>query len=106
MLPFSQMDLVSFYYDPGWPFEVYPADDWSDGPQLPAPTEDPDWSQVVVVHNNRASTRLCAVLSANPEATEGWCWVEGSMTPMRNICEELDNALEHAATDWRYDDDE
>jgi hypothetical protein len=72
MLPFSQMDLVSFYYDPGWPFEVYPADDWSDGPRLPAPTEDADWSQVVVVYNNRASTRL----SANPEATEGWYWVD------------------------------
>jgi hypothetical protein len=67
---------------------------------IPAPVDQPDWSQVVVIHNNRGSGRICAVLSDDPEATHGWYWFEGPMSPERNIWEALDASLERGATDW------
>lgn len=103
MLPFAQMELVSFYYDPSWPFEFFDYVDglWS-GP-LDESEYETDWSQVVVVHNNRASTRICAVRSDDPGTTQGWCWMEGSMTPEPNIWQAIDEALERGAVDWSYD---
>lgn len=102
ILPIQYMDLVSTYDDPSWPFEMFDSC-WSD-PPIPAPTEQPDWSQVVLVANNGASGRVCAVLGDDPESTEGWYWFEGSMSRERDIWEILDVWFEHGANDWYYDD--
>lgn len=101
MLPIAQMEQLSVYYDPSWPFEF-----WDGGQLIDAPADEPDSSQVVVVHNDRGSSRICAVLSDDPGTTQGWCWVEGSMSPERNIWEALDEALERGATDWYYGEDD
>jgi hypothetical protein len=104
MMPIADMEPVSIYYDPSWPFEMYPSvEGWSTGPRLPAPVEQPDWSQVVLVHNDRGPRRLCATLGAGPDSTAGWYWFEGSMSPEPNIWEALDFLLE-AAADWSNDD--
>jgi hypothetical protein len=97
MLPFAQMELVSFYYDPSWPFEF-----WEGGRLVDAIADEPDWSQVVLVHNDGGSGCVCAVLSDDPDSTKGWYWVEGSMSEQRNIWEALDGALERGATDWHF----
>jgi hypothetical protein len=101
MMPIAQMERVSTYYDPGRPFEMYRSvEDWSSGPRLPAPVEQPEWSRVVLVHNDRGSRRLCVALSADPDSTFGWYWFEGSMSPERNIWEALDFSLLVGAADW------
>jgi hypothetical protein len=90
-MPFTDTELVSTYHDPRQPFEMYPSvEGWNTGPRLPAPIEQPDWSRVVLIHNDRGSRRLCATLSADPDNTAGWYWFEGSMSPERNIWEALD----------------
>jgi hypothetical protein len=105
MMPIARMELVSYYYDPSWPFEMYRSvEGWSSGPRLPAPVEQPDWGQVVLVHSDRGSRRLCATLSADPDHTAGWYWFEGSMSPERNIWEALDSLLHEGAADWTNDD--
>jgi hypothetical protein len=59
MLPIDRMELVSDYYEPDWPFEMFDSvDGWSSGPPIPAPVDQPDWSHVVVIHNNRGSGRI------------------------------------------------
>ncbi|MBE1552257.1 hypothetical protein GGC64_006344 [Mycobacterium sp. OAS707] len=101
MLPIAFMDLVSTYHDPSWPFEMFNSA-WS-SPPIAAPAEQPDWSQVVLIHNNGGSGRVCAVLGEDPDNTEGWYWFEGSMSRERDIWTIMDAFLEHGATDW-YDD--
>jgi hypothetical protein len=98
MLPTAEMELVSNYYDPAWPFEMFNSS-WSSPPIL-APDEQPDWSQVVLIHHNGASGRVCAMLSDDPDTTEGWYWFEGSMSRERDIWAIIDAFLEHGATDW------
>jgi hypothetical protein len=105
MMPIVYMEPVSTYYDPSWPFELYSGvERWSSGPPLPEPVEQPDWGQVVLIHNDRGSRRLCATLASDPDNTAGWYWFEGSMSPERNIWEALDSLLQEGAADWTNDD--
>jgi hypothetical protein len=85
-LPLAAMEQVDYYYDSSWPFEIWDRDEASG--QLvvttPDPAEQPDWSRVIIIHN-AAPQKVCAVLSDDPDTTEGWYWVEGSMWPQRDI---------------------
>jgi hypothetical protein len=82
MVPIAHVELVSTYYDPSWPFEMYPSvEAWSGGPQLPADTVQPDWGRVALVHNDRGSRRLCAGLIADPDSTAGCIGSKGRCHP-------------------------
>lgn len=97
--PFVRMELVGDYYEPDWPFEMYASPQWGPGTQvLPAATEQPDWTQIVLVADDGAAGRLCAVLDADGDGIEGWYWFEGSMS------READIWLTASASDWTLED--
>lgn len=99
------MELVDDYYDPRWPFELWIRDEISAELVVttPPPAEQPDWSRVVIVHDAMPQT-ICAVLREDRTDTAGWFWVEGSMRPIENIFDTIDDWLHRGACDWSYDE--
>ena len=104
VLPFAHMESVGDYDEPGYPFEMFDGVDWDDGaPTLPAPADQPDWNEVVLIASNGRSGRLCATLDDTKSGADGgWYWFEGSMSPEPDIWRCLDTWLTHDASDWTY----
>lgn len=95
MMAFADMELVSAYDDPRWPMTIDGRD-----PQFDPDVDYPDFSRVVLMFNDAASSRVCANLTDDPDSTAGWDWFEGSMDRLPDFWPRLDSWLVNGISDW------